>query len=165
MIVGGLDRDTLTAVALALDCEPENLRSVGRRLGFRLATHRPDFQRRAAPRRDWRTPSAWHAGRRIASPCYHVYRDFVRLLFAAGADYMQTTAPGGSWQSGNSGKVTYRTLAEFERDLPQFADAYVGSRAAEYDGVPAAMGQLCDHGDCFGNTSVLWVAEQNAADD
>ena len=162
MIVGGIDRDTLEAAALGMDCELSNLRPVGRRWGFQIKTHRADFQRRGVP---YQKSGKWRAGRRISSPCYHVYRDLVRLFFAAGADYMQTTAPGGSWQSGNSGKVTYRSRSDFDTDLPLFGEAYVGSKRDEWDGVPAAMSQLCEHGDCYGTTSTGFVIEQNRSED
>ena len=134
MIVAGLGPDVLHAAATAWDCRLDNFRPVGKRYGFVLKTSRKDYMRRS-PRFN-----------RKVGPCFHIYREFVRLAFECGAALLITTRPGAGHAAMNGSKGRYTSWHDFSLDLEEsYGDVCVGR---DREGNDVRMVDLCSHGDC-----------------
>ena len=150
----GIDRQTLEAVATAWECELYNLKQQNKRgdcFTFQLKTYRPDYQRRKVRRNEYQERKGLLASR-TSGPCFHIYRELVRLAFECGLKSIVTVVPGGTDKGGWTlpDKKRFASWEEFRRELePGFGDCYVGSHYDQIYGDAPRYVDLCDHGDCF----------------
>lgn len=126
MKVWGLAESELEFIARQLDMELDNVRREGRAVAFKL---NPTSSRARYARRSSYDGFTGKEGRRLKACCYHGFRDFGLLAFAAGATRMQSSFVGG--------RNDFHNVAEFARAWERLAYANIGTMMCPWEMINA----------------------------